>query len=140
MLLEILKIYRTIDGNDSANVAAALYFLSSLYIQRGELQKAETCLKRALEMKLRLVSPTHVDVAACYSNLALCHRLQGKFVEAKEEFQRALDILLPIRGSNHEGCMKLIVDIEICALAIEGRVDLEMLQNAENRTKTEQTY
>lgn len=137
MLLEILRIYRTVDGNDSTNVAAALYFLSSLYVQRGELQKAETCLKRALEMKLRLVDPTHVDVAACYSNLALCHRRQGRFTEAKEEFQKALDILLPIHGSKHEACVKLIVDIEICALAVDGRIDLEMIQSAENRTKSE---
>ena len=137
MLLEILKIYRAVDGNDSTNVAAALYFLSSLYIQRGELQKAETCLKRALEMKLRIVSPLHVDVAACYSNLALCHRRQGRFAEAKEECQKALDILLPIHGSKHEACVKLFVDIEICTHAVDGRVDLEMIQNAESRSTVE---
>jgi tetratricopeptide (TPR) repeat protein len=119
MLLEILRIYRAIDGADGTNVAASLYYLSTLYSDRGELNKAENCQRKALDMKLRLVGPVHVDVGACYSNLAHTHRRQGKYLDARDEFSKALAILVVLNGSQHDTCAKLRIDMQICLIAHE---------------------
>lgn len=75
-------------------------------------------------MKLQLCGLVHLDVAACYSNLAHTHRRQGRFLEAKEGFSKALEIIVAIHGPNNESAGKLRIDITVCAIAIGKQLDM----------------
>ena len=43
----------------------------------------------------------HPDVAMSYNNMAIVYKNQGKYVEALEQHQKALDIKLVALGSDH---------------------------------------
>jgi tetratricopeptide (TPR) repeat protein len=58
-------------GPDHRYVAVTLNNLADLYRRRGEYDKAEPLLRRALAIWEKGLGPDHPDVAICLENYAL---------------------------------------------------------------------
>ena len=52
----------------------------------GELGKAKDYHQRALEIKINVLGPNHIDVATSYSNLGLVYKAMGELEQAKDYF------------------------------------------------------
>ena len=75
--------------------------LSSLYHDIGEFDKAKEHVQQSLQIRIKALGPTHVDVASSYNNLGLVYESKGQLEQAKDYHQRSLDILIKALGPMH---------------------------------------
>ena len=67
----------------------------------GELEQAKDYLQRAMDIKMKVLGPDHIKVAASYGNLGLVYKAMGELEQAKDYLQRAMDIKMKVLGPNH---------------------------------------
>ncbi|KFE63733.1 CHAT domain-containing tetratricopeptide repeat protein [Hyalangium minutum] len=83
------------------DIASCLTLMGELQVRQGEMDAAESLLKRALAIREAALRPGHPDVAEPLHQLALLYRLQGLFDQARPLYQRALAIREAALGPNH---------------------------------------
>jgi tetratricopeptide (TPR) repeat protein len=64
---------------------------------QGKYAAAQPLIEKALDIYRRLLSEEHLDTAICYRNLASTLNAQGKYVEARDRWQRAVKSLDAVR-------------------------------------------
>ncbi|MDY7024273.1 MAG: tetratricopeptide repeat protein, partial [Cyanobacteriota bacterium] len=67
----------------------------------------EPLLQQALEMRQRLFSGDHPDVALSLNNLAELYRSQRRYAEAEPLYQKALAMFERTLGVGHPNTMKV---------------------------------
>ena len=67
----------------------------------GELEQAKDFLQGAMEIRIKALGPTHVDVGASYNNLGLLYQDMVEFEQAKDYHPRALEIRIKALGPTH---------------------------------------
>ena len=89
------------DSKHDLTLAWILSEVCLLHIDLGEFDKAKGHAHRALEIRIKELGPTHVDVGSSYNNLGnVCQRM-GDLEQAKDYHQRALEIRIKALGPTH---------------------------------------
>ena len=73
-------------------VATSYDNLGTVYRSRSDSQQAKDSHTRALDIRLKMLGPEHVDIATSYNNLDIVYRNLGDIQQAKDNYARALDI------------------------------------------------
>jgi len=73
-----------------------LDYLADVYYDKGEYQKAQFLLEKALAIRDKMFDDGHPDVINCLNNLGVIHQKQ-----AKQLFERALTVLNKTQGNAH---------------------------------------
>ncbi len=94
-----LKAEQAID-TAGLGTAEVLSDLGLLYRTIGGYEKAESVGKKALEIRERLLDPTHADVALSLNNLAVLYQSTGRYAQAESHFLRSLKIAEAKKDSN----------------------------------------
>mmetsp|Transcript_34833 Transcript_34833/g.98753 ORF Transcript_34833/g.98753 Transcript_34833/m.98753 type:complete len:1374 (-) Transcript_34833:424-4545(-) len=68
---------------------------------RGELDKAEECYRRSLDLTERSYGVGHTSVARCLNNLALLMMDKGQYNSSEELYRRAVAIVSDLLGPDH---------------------------------------
>jgi CHAT domain-containing protein/Tfp pilus assembly protein PilF len=88
-----LKIAEKNLGPEHGTVLLSLATLAQLYDRKGDLDRAETCYRRALAIAEKASSGTEPSLTATLLNgLARVHTLRGDFPSAEALYKRALDL------------------------------------------------
>jgi len=82
-------------------LATSLNNLAVLYDNQGRYSEAEPLYLDALEMRRRLFTGDHPDVADSLNNLALLYYIQGRYNEAEPLYLDALAIFERVLGTDH---------------------------------------
>ena len=67
----------------------------------AKLEQAKDYHQRALEIEIKALGPTHVDVGASYDNLGLVYEKTGELEQAKDYHHRALEIQIKALDPTH---------------------------------------
>jgi tetratricopeptide (TPR) repeat protein len=88
-------------GDDATMLARLLNRAGTAFLERGDFQKAESALRKALEIRERLYADAHPATALSLNNLALLYYRQGEYGKALPLFERALVITEKTLGAEH---------------------------------------
>ena len=99
------NLVKNIGETPSAVLIKARIFdiTGAVHVGIGDYSLAKKFLENALEIRLKIWSADHGDVATSYNNLASVYRSMGDFNRAKEFYENALEIRLKIVSENHGG-------------------------------------
>ena len=88
-------------GPDHPEVAEHLGTMAASYKNHAEWEKAEFCYCRALAFAHRFTGPQSLHISHFYNALAELHRAQGDLTHAQALYQRALQVIESVLGTNH---------------------------------------
>ncbi|MBT8400382.1 MAG: serine/threonine-protein kinase [Rhodothermia bacterium] len=98
---QVVSMRRTIDGDTSVSLSAALSFLGSFQDQLGEYEAAVQNHSQSLEILTQLFGAHHQYSAIVMNNLANSYRMLGRYEEAKDLLEQSLAIRRKIFGEDH---------------------------------------
>ena len=87
--------------------------LASLYDNQGKYSEAEPLYLDALEMRKRLFTGDHPNVASSLNNLALLYNNQGKYSEAEPLYIDALAICERVLDNNHPNTITVRKNLQL---------------------------
>ncbi|CAN0132895.1 unnamed protein product [Pylaiella littoralis] len=103
------------------DVAESLESLGNVAIREGNHFEAETLHRQALDMRMEVLGPTHMDVAATLNNLAVSLKGQpGKLPEAEAVCAHAITIVEK-HGSQTPHLMAALLKLQSKILKRQGR-------------------
>ncbi|RMG99520.1 MAG: hypothetical protein D6705_03055 [Deltaproteobacteria bacterium] len=88
-------------GEDDPRWADYLTVLGLVEDDLGDGDKAMETWTRALELRRRVLGPTHPSVGALLNNMATVHSRSGRNAEAAELYAQAYDVWLAAHGPEH---------------------------------------
>ena len=80
-------------GAEHHEVAVTLGNLGAIDARLGQLERAETRLRRALAIKERCLGPDHPELVPTLGTLGVVCRRNGDDAAARRSYQRGLEIL-----------------------------------------------
>ncbi len=86
---------------ESEDTAALYNKLGVVYSGQGQYAKAETCYKKALNIRRKVLGEEHPDTASSYNNLGNVYDDQGQYAEAEQCHRKALGIRRKALGEEH---------------------------------------
>ncbi|CAF3469288.1 unnamed protein product [Rotaria sp. Silwood1] len=97
------QLYKILLEKASSNKDRADYnlLLGSVYDDMGEYSKALSYYERALDIREKVLSPNHPDLALCYNNIGSVYANMGKYSEALLYYEKDLKISQQSRTSIH---------------------------------------
>ena len=98
-------------GPDHPVLALSLDNLATTLIDRGDLDRAEPLLQRALGIKEKAQRADHPDVAISLEYLAKLYSQRRNFDKAEQVYQRALRIREKGLGPDHPGVSELLTNM-----------------------------
>ncbi|CAM2010206.1 serine/threonine-protein kinase [Acanthopleuribacter pedis] len=98
---EVLRIQDGIFPEGNSNTASSCRNLGLVHRALGDTVTAELYLRRAAELRARLLGPESYGYSAVLVSLAETLAMRGDLAEAERLFCRALDIRLELRGPDH---------------------------------------
>lgn len=102
LLQQVLVLRRFHHGEPSLEAAQATQQIGLNWMDQGQLEKAETYLRDALEqMQLVLGNQPHPALAENINNLAYVSHSLGKFEQARIQYEQALDMHRVLLGDDH---------------------------------------
>lgn len=113
-LVQSLKNFQELFGNNSAYVASCLNSLGRVYLFAGELNKAEQQYLQALKIRRNLFGDKHIDVGICLNNLGYLYRSVGDTETAKRYYVQAFQIFQGLpeqKGTHAAGCLCNLGDL-----------------------------
>ncbi len=99
LLLQALEIQRRELGEDHGSVADTLALLGALRIADGTLDAAEPILEDALRRRRRSGDPA--KIAKSLNDLAVLRESEGRYLQAQELYQEALEIRQSLYRRSH---------------------------------------
>lgn len=100
MLLALESAERSADPDDTA-IAVLLNNLSTIEVQQGEFEAAQSRLTRALEIRTRTLGPSHPDTGIVIENLGWLAEERGDFEKATRFRREAMVIYETGLGHEH---------------------------------------
>ncbi|MCI0365851.1 MAG: tetratricopeptide repeat protein, partial [Phycisphaerales bacterium] len=102
---ESLDMRRALFGAQHKDVAMSMSHLAATWRAQGLCDKAEPLCLDVLAMRQALLGDSHdeeavSEVAASFNNLAQCRFEQGRYLEALNDFEKALAIIREIVGDD----------------------------------------
>ena len=103
---------------NSSKVVPSMLQLADVYTTIGDYEKAETLLKRAIEIQKEKFGPEHVDVGKSTSKLALVYFYQDNpLTQIQTLFQEAERIIGKKLGSNNPTYAEILKNMAIANIA-----------------------
>ena len=96
--LETALLLADAQGQDNYYVGRTLVRIAGVHLDRGEFQRAEPILVRALRILQTVKGPEDLSVAECLDNLGVSRRNQGRYQEAEGNLLQALAIGRKVAG------------------------------------------
>jgi tetratricopeptide (TPR) repeat protein/predicted Ser/Thr protein kinase len=97
---ESLAIERQVLGNGHPDLGYPLNLLGGVALEEGNWRKAEPLLRESFAIWSKL-DPSNVLVVSAYSNWGRVLQAEGRYAEARQYFQRALDMARVQAGSTY---------------------------------------
>ena len=69
--------------------------------EQGKPEEALVMHQKSLEIKLKVLGPEHLSVAATYNNIGEVYRCQAKYSEALKMYNKDLEISVKLLGREH---------------------------------------
>ena len=88
-------------GGDEAFFARALTLLGVLCKELGQLQRSESCYRRALPILVRALGGSHPSIATLHHNLGGVLYARGRWGRAEHWTRRAIALRRAVLGRNH---------------------------------------
>ena len=98
-----LHIFKTIFGEDDANVARSYNNLASVHYYLGDYDQAKELHQKALLIMEKIFGEDNADVATSYNDLASVYHSLGEYTQAKELYEKALLIRTKLFGEEYFG-------------------------------------
>ena len=121
-LEEIIERQRALYDGAHPVLATALNNLALIWLDLGDLGRAEKLLDESIDMKRQVLGPSHPKIAAALANRGLLERKRGRFTEAEQAYGRALGILDRELGANHPDRALCLANLGNVQMAL-GRLD-----------------
>jgi tetratricopeptide (TPR) repeat protein len=96
---------------ESRLVLRAYNDLGTVAIHRGDLESAESFVRRAAEMAPRVLPESHPLRAATLNNLAQIQRFQQRYLEAEQNYRQAIAIWEATLGPRHPDTAKGMLNL-----------------------------
>ena len=124
-------------GEHPVDYAVSLHNLGLLYEKQGKYDKAESLLKRDLEITLRVLGEKHPSVAHSLESLAVAYTAQGKYTDAEPLFRQSLNLYRESGGEKTAACARVLNNLGFLYVQI-GNFEsaLPLLQRALELRKT----
>src|SRR5262245_45582071 len=74
---------------------------ATIHRNEADYHKAESLLRRALAIAVKVFGRDDLVVATLLNNLAVVHKYQGRFADAGRLYRRALPLLEQVFGPDH---------------------------------------
>ena len=87
-----VKAWESIGSTESLGLAKELNNLGTLYSDTSQLSKAESAIRRSLDLRIQLLGPRDPEVALSHSNLATALVREQAYAAAESEARAAIDI------------------------------------------------
>ena len=94
-----LQLYE--DSKDDLTLASILLQVCLLNLDLGKFDEAKGHGHRALEIRIKALGSTHVDVGTSYNCLGIIYQEMGKMEQATHYHHRALEIQMKALGPTH---------------------------------------
>jgi tetratricopeptide (TPR) repeat protein len=111
--LERRRALADADPQATADVAQSLDHLGDALTQKAEYDEAERHLRESLDLRRRVLGPSHPDVARSLSLLADLLAARGKYDEAEPLVVEALAIRRAAYGAVHEEVARSLGDLGV---------------------------
>ncbi|KAK5659347.1 hypothetical protein OQA88_1440 [Cercophora sp. LCS_1] len=124
---------RRLRGEDSAQMAVCLFYLSSIESKRGDLAAAETHLKRCLQLRKQLM-PHHHHTAFTHYKLGILLQKTGNYRESIDHLTEAHEILST--GESHPGAVcRTLLALAISYQHLDERSNVEACRTVAERLR-----
>ncbi len=110
----LLELTRKEFGGDDTITARVLHRLGTYYLNTSSYAEADTLLRQALGLKIKLFGPNNLEVALSAVNVARLDCDLARFAEAEELLQKAIAIREQLNGREHPGvaeCLTILGNI-----------------------------
>lgn len=91
-LKDLKESAEKIRADDHLELAASLDSIGALYKEKNKFELAESCYKRAIDLREKALSPGHMALAFGYEHLASLYMASGKNQLAQPLLKQSLDI------------------------------------------------
>ncbi len=113
VLLKSLETRRRLLGDQSAEVAASLFYVGELLRDEGRYDEAEASYKKALAIQETRLGKDDLEVAATLQALSVLYDTQGKTAAAEAAVRRALQIRERSLSPDHPDVAKSVNSLGI---------------------------
>ena len=103
----LLEIRKSKYGSESLPASYGYNALGRLYFDQGFYNKAETYIRKALEIQEKQSDTDPLEMVSTVFHLAMVYQTQSLYSEAEPLFQKAISISKEISGKNHVYTAKL---------------------------------
>jgi tetratricopeptide (TPR) repeat protein len=124
VLDEAITLQRRLHGEHHADIAGTLLVYGSLNEALRQYEFAARCYLQALDIYRNQSSTAYssnVDVAVTLSNIGWLYYLSHDYSSAKHSYEEALELMIPILGSDHRNVSSLRVQMGM-VLAQQGNL------------------
>ncbi|MCA9296975.1 MAG: tetratricopeptide repeat protein, partial [Phycisphaerales bacterium] len=111
---EALELDRAVRGEDHAYVAYDLRILAGILNSGGNVERAESCLRRALDIVERLDTASEYELGVVQADYARFLFRQKRFAEAEPLYRAALTAATNVYGIDHYRTARLRVGVIDC--------------------------
>ena len=125
MYKKSLNLNKKIYGNEYPEVATNLSNLGVKYNRRGKLSQAETLLKSALDMRIKLRDENHPQTSNALIGLGNALILTKSFAEADEKINKGIEIYKNKLPADH---WNISYAESMLANVIQGKVSMNRLK------------
>jgi non-specific serine/threonine protein kinase/serine/threonine-protein kinase len=94
-------------SNDPELQAQMMHTMGTVYFNLGSYSRSESLLRRAVEIRQRLLGPEHLDTLKSKRVLASTLEGQARYVEAEKLYRETLDIQRRLLGPEHPDTLAL---------------------------------
>lgn len=98
---EVLRVNRSIYGENHPNTAKSINNLASLYKAKGDYRKAIKLYKQAADINIKIFGEKSPKVAINMNNLASVYFEMGQYNKSEKLFKQSLSIREQTLGENH---------------------------------------
>ena len=130
LALEFFNVSLQVWRNSDKDLAHVLCEFGQTHYLSGEYNESKDYHQRAIEIRMNVLGPNHINVATSYNNLGLVYKAMGKLEQAKDYHQRAIEIRMNVLGPNHIEVAKSYNDL---GLVYETMGELEQAKDYHQR-------
>ncbi len=103
---EAISLFRAVHGDRHPDVVQAITNWANLCRIRQRYTQAEALFRESLALNEEMLGPDHADVGADLHNLSLTLYSLGKYDEAAEKSERAVQVFKAARGADHDSVLQ----------------------------------
>ena len=130
LALEYFNVSLQVWRNSDKDLVHVLCEFGQTHYLLGEYNKSKDYYQRAIQIRMNVLGPNHVDVATSYDNLGLVYQAMGELEQAKDYHQRAIEIYINVLGPNH---IDVATSYNNLGLVYEGMAELEQAKDYHQR-------